>query len=79
MKTSLLIAVTAATLITGSMTRSQANEKITLKGAQLEITDKTAAVLLCRAEWKKQSDPQVLEYGSQYFMKVCKRKLLAAH
>lgn len=75
MKT-LLVAATMATLITGNVSRSQAGEKFTLKGVQLEVSDKTAASLLCRAEWKKQTDPQVLDYGSQYFVKICKRKVL---
>ena len=65
-----------AALITGHESRALASEKISLKGQTFEISDKAAATLLCRAEWKKQTDATVLEYGSQYFMKICKRKLI---
>lgn len=68
MKT-LLVAATMATLITGSQSRAQT--------ITLDASSGIGRQALCRAEWKKQTDPQVREYGSAYFLKVCNRKLKA--
>ncbi|MDE2098035.1 MAG: hypothetical protein KGL39_12350 [Patescibacteria group bacterium] len=43
----------------------------------LDATSSIGRQALCKAEWKKQTDPQVKEYGSQYFQKICTRKLKA--
>lgn len=83
MKTSLLVLVTLATFITGHASRAQT--KVSIQGQQVEITAKTANALVCREKWKQlQAKPQksgpeaqALEYGSQYFQKICKREMAA--
>lgn len=65
----LLVAATLATLITGHQSRAQT--------VTLDASSSLGRQALCRAEWKKQTDPQVKEYGSGYFIKVCNRKLKA--
>jgi hypothetical protein len=81
-KTSLLVAVTVATLVTGHGSRALA-DKLQIKGQTVEVTDKTANALLCRAKWKElnakttktAAENQAIEYGSQYFVKICKRQM----
>jgi len=65
----LLIAVTAATLFTGHQSRAQS--------ITLDASSSIGRQALCKAEWKKQTDPQVKDYGQQYFVKTCNRKLKA--
>lgn len=79
MQKTILAAATIAALLTGHYSRALANEKITIKGQPVEVTDKTVRALLCRAEWNRsKDDPKLVEqtkYGSQYFVKQCKAKL----
>lgn len=80
-KTSLLVAVTMATILTGHASRAQT--KVSIQGQSVEITAKTANALVCREKWKQlnaganktAAQLQAIEYGSQYFQKVCKREM----